>query len=122
MILEPPNGLRLGIARRRHIQLHAALLDHRDDVPIFLGSNAVPQAHGSHGDRLTDAFGPGGISRSAVTITPPSIPNDLRPAFQPLNTARITSVSERPCCTCSHGPYLISAYRTLSFFKSWQSS
>src|SRR3989442_12253263 len=62
MILEPPNGLRLGVARRRHIQLDAMFFDHRDDVRVFLGTNAVPQAHSAHGDRLTDAFGPCGFA------------------------------------------------------------
>src|SRR6202165_6345879 len=50
------------VAGWRHVELHAAFFDHPTDVRVFLGSNAVPQAHGPHRDRLTDAFGPSGFT------------------------------------------------------------
>ena len=80
MPLETTDGLRLRIARRRHVELDAVFFDHRDDFGVFLGPHAVPQAHGAHRDRLADAFGPGGFPGMNRDVEPER-PRDAKRVF-----------------------------------------
>src|ERR1700730_9243450 len=62
MFLETSYSLGMRVARWRHVELHAVFFDHGDDLRVTLGSHAVPEAHGSHGDRLTDTLRPSGFA------------------------------------------------------------
>src|SRR2546423_14205516 len=62
MFFQPAYRLGVGIAGRRHVELHAALPDRDHDFGVFLGANAMPESASAHGDRLSHALRTRGLT------------------------------------------------------------